>query len=178
MQSVYDQTSEHYDDRYWDIQIHKYSAFEKDFIRDKSPLIIDSGGGTGLLARYLKREIVILDLSIGMLKVSQRNYSSVHLIAADGENLPLRKESSDLVTSFSMVQNLPSPQKGVREIVRCSSLKGIITSLARVLGREKLMDSLNECNVEYESVELSLEDVGFRFRLLPQTHSHRSQELP
>lgn len=174
MQSAYDQTSEHYDDRYWNIQIHKYSAFEKDFLGDKSSLIIDSGGGTGLLARYLKREIVILDISIGMLKVAQRNYSSVHLIAADGENLPLRKESSDLVTSFSMVQNLPSPQKGVREIVRCSSSKGIITSLARALGYDKLMNSLNECNVKYEPVELSQEDVGFRFLLLPQTHSRHS----
>ncbi len=163
MRSLYDQTSAHYDDRYWEIQIHKYSAFEKDFLTNKAPLIVDSGGGTGLLARYLNREIVVIDLSVGMLKVASSKYPNVHLIAADAERLPLRCGSSDLVVSFSMIQNLPNPEKGISEIIRCSSHDGIVTGLSKIISQDRLVGMIDMFSVDYEIVDLSQEDVAVRF---------------
>ncbi|MHA1259563.1 MAG: hypothetical protein ACTSRO_07980, partial [Candidatus Heimdallarchaeaceae archaeon] len=84
----YDETAEIYDQRYEKIQLQKYiEVFEKIDITD-SHIILDLGGGTGLLEQFLgvnAAKIFNCDLSFRMLQIGKKKQRNSSFILADSE---------------------------------------------------------------------------------------------
>lgn len=164
MRDSYDQTHANYDARYWNIQLHKYSAFQNEFETNQTNMIFDYGGGSGLLARYLNTDIVVADISYKMLTEAKK-YSHTHLIAADGEQLPIRHKSVDVLTSFSAVQNLANPQQGLEEIQRVTRNVVILTVLEKILSGKQIEPMLLRLDLHFTKREISVEDIGYLINL-------------
>ncbi len=91
---------------------------------------LDACGGTGRLARVLRRAVgreglaAVYDLSLPMMEAGMRSGAGAdpagHLpfIQADAEALPCRDESHDAVTMAFGLRNLARPEAGLREALR------------------------------------------------------------
>ena len=79
--------------------------------------VLDIGSGVGFLYGSLAERIefdnyVSLDLVQPMLLEQKKNNSAM-LVAADGENLPVRDNSIDLLVSSSAMQWFAKPEKSI-----------------------------------------------------------------
>lgn len=142
----YNASASHYDTRYKKIQFTKYEeVFSKiDVSKLKTP-ILDVGGGTGLLVEYLgnnAKEVWCIDISLSMLKIAKQKRPRGYYVCADGDYLPLRSHSVKTVVSFTMLQNLPEPDKTLAEITRVLEQNGVVflTSLAKTIDLTKLIE--------------------------------------
>jgi len=88
-------------------------------------LILDAGCGEGIDLAYLAQrsgvEIVGVELSEGGCRTSfERSfvYSAAHVIQADLCHLPFDDSSFDFVYSYGVLHHLPSPEEGLKELVR------------------------------------------------------------
>ncbi len=160
MRNLYDQTADYYDNRYWPIQIKKYNEFLD--VLTPEPLILDVGGGSGLLKRVINSPLVIFDVSIEMLRVGQEKYNSINLIAGDAESLPIRDRSFILITSFSMLPNLQNPLKGLLEMERVMTpnSKLVLTVLDKKISELGLKGLTEQTNLDIELRSPSIEDIG------------------
>ena len=161
----YNETAKLYDKRYRDIQIRKYQEVIPEITINDTDLIIDIGGGTGLLSEYLQnnsKNIFICDLSFEMLKEGKRKHWGGHYLCADSESLPFRNNCCELVCYFSIFQNLESPDLSLSEGYRILKSKGrvIITVLKKLFTQEMLKDKLNQFIIE-KNWELTIEDFAF-----------------
>ena len=123
-QKLYDKTSNIYNSRYRSVQFEKYSRALKDI--DLSGKTLDLGSGTGLLSKFLKKNLISLDISQKMLiKSNSKN------VQGDMVKLPFKDNSFDTVLSFSALMNSNSPQKTINEVCRILKPKGafIVTYL-------------------------------------------------
>ncbi|MEM2874606.1 MAG: class I SAM-dependent methyltransferase [Candidatus Hadarchaeales archaeon] len=130
----YDETAHIYERRYSGIQVDKYRAIEK-WLPEKCGLALDLGCGSGLFFDWLIRRarvVVGLDISREMLGLARRR-GNVFLVRGDAENLPFADGVFDLVLSMTVLQNLPSPGRAVREVGRVLKEGGVsvITSLRK-----------------------------------------------
>lgn len=104
-------------DRYEEFAILQKEACNRlleklDVVKIKPQMILDAGAGTGLaipglFERYKKAQLVALDLSENMLKMSGRHgsfFRAPHLVCADIEQLPFADNSFDLVFSSLSMQ--------------------------------------------------------------------------
>lgn len=85
---------------------------------------LDNGCGTGLFLEELAFYAIGLDLSTGLLREARKRTSSkenVYLVNGDSENLPLRDGALDITFSFTVLQNLPHPEKMLAESRRAAS---------------------------------------------------------
>ncbi len=163
----YNETAKLYDKRYGDIQIRKYQEVIPEITISDTDLIIDVGGGTGLLSDYLQnnsKNIFICDLSFEMLKEGKRKNKEGHFICADSEALPFRNDCCELVCYFSVFQNLESPDLSLSEGYRSLKPKGriIVTVLSKLFTQEILEEMLNKNEFVIEkSCKLAVEDFAF-----------------
>lgn len=72
-----------------------------------------------------------IDLSFGMLQIFRQKtlhepLSHIHLICADGENLPFRASQFRIIISLTTLQNLPEPRRGITEIIRVKSKEAVV----------------------------------------------------
>lgn len=105
-----------------------------DYIRQQPNTVLDLGCGTGnitssMIARYPKANILALDLSYNMLKKTKKQggwFSKKPLcICADAENLPLKKDSVDLLISSLMLQwsnDIHATFRGFRRVISPNGL--------------------------------------------------------
>ncbi len=105
-----------------------------DYIRQQPNTVLDLGCGTGnitssMIARYPKANILALDLSYNMLKKTKKQggwFSKKPLcICADAENLPLKKNSVDLLISSLMLQwsnDIHATFRGFRRVISPNGL--------------------------------------------------------
>ncbi|MEB2793567.1 MAG: class I SAM-dependent methyltransferase [Caldisphaeraceae archaeon] len=123
----YDITYLGYDELYGEEQREKYEVtFSK--IKPEGR-VADIGCGTGLLIDYLTKigffesikNYVCVDLSIKMLTSAAKKNPSCHkcaFILGNAERLPFKDKQFDYVFSFSMINLLNEPSKGVAELMR------------------------------------------------------------
>lgn len=83
--------------------------------------VLDIGSGVGFLSGSLEEHCNFsnyysLDLTLPMLVEQRSHYSSPILVAADGEALPFKRETFDLLVSSSAMQWFMSPEDSIPEI--------------------------------------------------------------
>jgi demethylmenaquinone methyltransferase/2-methoxy-6-polyprenyl-1,4-benzoquinol methylase len=109
-------------------------------VDSKPKSILDIATGTGDLAiKFAKRstagKIVGLDISEGMLSVARKKTESselagrVSFIKGDSEVLPFQNNSFDAITVSFGIRNFESLEKGLQEIFRVLSPKGVFVIL-------------------------------------------------
>lgn len=91
-----------YNARYKSIQWKKFEIMLGNSI-NISGKVLDLGCGTGLLADFLQKKILGLDISFEMVKKAR---NSEFVVQADMDFLPFADSIFDAVCSFTAVQNL------------------------------------------------------------------------
>ena len=108
-----------------------------EIIGKKNPKqILDIATGTGDLALMMANlnpdRIVGLDISSGMLEVGKQKIAKAHLsekiemIVGDSENMPFEDNTFDAITVSFGVRNFANLNKGLKEIARVLSPKGVL----------------------------------------------------
>jgi ubiquinone/menaquinone biosynthesis C-methylase UbiE len=147
----YDMTAHFYDRRYGKIQREKYDVVLAN-IRNVDR-ILDVGCGTGMLLGSLGKRARILvgaDISAKMLRTARKRAPNAFLVLADADNLPFADRSFDIAVSVTLLQNMPDPNRTVREMARVIRPNGaaIITSLKRKHSQKQLEDWVSNANLE------------------------------
>lgn len=92
--------------------------------------ILDCGTGTGFLLRRLSRNtnanLVGLDISSAMLRSAkmQSVTDKLNYVQADGEHLPLKSASINVITCMGSLHHMPNIEKAVSEIRRVLKYEG------------------------------------------------------
>ena len=147
----YGKSAKYYDKRYAATQFEKFRILDG---IELNGLILDLGGGTGLLGKYLKRELVNVDSSFAMLKQS----GEIN-ICADIDYLPFKSACFDTILSFTALQNLPNFTKVFKEVRRVSKGKFICSVLNKIDVKELAREA--RTNYAIEKQIISGEDIQF-----------------
>ena len=154
MQS-YDVTSEIYEKRYGEEQQRKYKkALEKVSASDKA--LLDVGCGSGLFFREVAKDatvVVGVDISSKLLlkaKKQARGFPNAFVLQADADHLPFKKESFNGGFAFTVLQNMPNPNKTLVELERVIKREGrvVVTGLKKAFPLEKFMDILENSSMQ------------------------------
>jgi len=146
----YNVKADSYDSLYGYEQSEKYSAALYAVRVGGGDVVLDDGCGTGLFIRKVARHpsrVVGVDLSRIMLNVAKRTcreLKNVLLIQCDADFLPLKENLFDKVFSFTLIHDLPNPDRAVLEMARVSKpgSKIVVTALKKVYTLTKLTDQL------------------------------------
>lgn len=112
-----------YNIRYREEQEAKYDAILDRIGPLPHDIVLDDGCGTGLLISRLDAHNVGVDLSYRLLSTARsrlRGKPYTHLIQADADSLPFRPLIFCIVFSVTVVQNLPTLEQTLAEIMRVS----------------------------------------------------------
>lgn len=85
--------------------------------------VIEVGGGTGnflALFESLRGVLVAIDVTHAMLVEARRSHPGIQPLAAEGERLPLRDRSVDLVACAQMLHHVWEPAKVLGEMCRAT----------------------------------------------------------
>lgn len=162
----YDATAKHYDTRYTNIQKQKYREVFSNINLLNYNLILDVGAGTGLLLDFCKekvQEIICCDLSFNMLMEGKKKHHNGFFICSDIESLPFRKNSFDLCTSFSVLQNISDIDKLIAEkyLVLKEGGNLIITALGKKFDKNILKHTIDKTGFKLVNIwNLSIEDIS------------------
>ncbi|MHA2358227.1 MAG: class I SAM-dependent methyltransferase [Candidatus Heimdallarchaeaceae archaeon] len=160
----YDATARQYDDRYIDIQQSKYREVFANFDIEEGEVILDIGAGTGLLLDTFPsyvNSIFCCDFSFNMLKIGKEKHKNGNFICADSEKLPFRE--ADLVTCFSVLQNIPNPENTLIEFhsVLKKNKSLILTALQKKFSEKDLRKLVQDSCFEIIRIwSLTQEDIS------------------
>jgi len=108
---------------------HFNQALVREFSKE-ARLALDYGCGTATTAEYLSRNgvpCVGADLSYAMLTEATRMGRCVgRLVCADGERLPFKDETFDLVVCRGVLHHLPQLSNGLAEVFRVMKPGGLL----------------------------------------------------
>ncbi|MHA1268665.1 MAG: class I SAM-dependent methyltransferase [Candidatus Helarchaeota archaeon] len=179
IQSKYDQTADHYDLRYEEIQKTKIEFLLyklKQICEIKNFFnVLDVGCGTSIiyniLTDYLPKNFGYygIDISINMIKngmtknlntfIKNKNIS---MILGDAENLPFKKCKFDLIISLTVAQNIPNPKNYIDQMLKLLDIKiGFllisfhkkIFSMDYILNLLKTWETIEFINIDIDSIE-------------------------
>jgi len=96
-------------------------------------LILDVGCGSGFVTRDIahltKGRVIGIDGSKSLIKVSKKvlkDYNSAHLFIGNGQKLPFKNNSFDIVTCNLVLMWADDPQKVVNEMMRVTKVGGSV----------------------------------------------------
>ena len=155
----YDLTASMYDERYAEEQVSKYHAALKHLKVYGS--VLDAGCGMGHFLSYIAEEVetaVGVDISIRLLlqaKEHTRTFRNVHLIQADADYLPFIDACFNVVFAFTVLQNMPNPEKTLREIKRNAKRDALITvtGLKKAFSLEAFQALLQKAGLQVVHIE-------------------------
>ncbi len=162
----YDATATHYDKRYFDIQMKKYNEIFSEIDVDNSEIILDVGGGTGLLLDFMENQtsnIFCCDISFKMLKEGKNKHKANHFICADSDHLPFKENRFNKIICVSVIQNVPDPQITLQEIYSSLRCEGIIilTALTKLFSDTKIKEMMHKARFSILKLwQLTIEDIS------------------
>lgn len=147
----YDSTADFYDARYREIQRRKFKAVENEL--NEASCVLDIGCGTGLFLSENFNEgktVVGLDFSGDMLFRAKERATDVFLVSADADCLPFLDGVFDVVFSFTLLQNMPEPERTIREMSRVTRQGGkvIVTALNKKVPADVLKNWMTSANLK------------------------------
>jgi ubiquinone/menaquinone biosynthesis C-methylase UbiE len=146
---AYDVTAGIYDGRYSEEQHRKYQkALESVPVEGRK--VLDVGCGSGMFFPEVtgKADLVVgVDVSFGLLKKAKEHTAkNVHIVQADADHLPFCDGVFDAAFSFTVLQNLPKPQKTMQEIKRTTTKDGkvAVTGLKKAFPNTAFHDLIEQ----------------------------------
>lgn len=146
----YDVKADGYEAQYGEEQSEKYEAALNAVRVEGCDVVLDDGCGTGLFIRRVAHHsacVVGVDFSERMLSAAKRmcrGLRNIFLIRCDADFLPLKEGFFDKVFSFTLIQDVPNPERTILEMARVSKSgsKIVVTALKKVYTLTKLSDQL------------------------------------
>ncbi|WEU41017.1 MAG: class I SAM-dependent methyltransferase [Candidatus Odinarchaeum yellowstonii] len=162
----YDKSAIYYDRRYARIQYLKYNMVSRHL--PVGGLLFDLGCGTALILKLKKlAEIryIGVDISSMMIKIAlKRRHPHKNFIIGDVEHLPLRKNVAEVISAFTILQNLEDYARFINEVRRVLIEGGllILSVLKKNLNLNYLKNILERNNLIVERIieEKDSEDLG------------------
>ena len=134
--------------------------------------VLDAGAGTGLIGEVLSnlgfRDLVAMDLSMGMLKEAQRKgvYGEYHQMVM-GEPLDFATDSFDAVVSVGVLTIGHAPAKSFCELVRITKPGGHVVFTLRPRVYENSGFKEMQASLESEG-KWKLVEASEKFQVLPK----------
>jgi ubiquinone/menaquinone biosynthesis C-methylase UbiE len=128
-------------------------------------LILDVGIGTGLFLNEVARHWTLIgtDLSLRMLHIAKKRAkksTNVELVLADADYLPFKERVFQIVTTFTLLQNVPHPLKTIQELKRVCDNLVAITVLKKKINALSLRKLLKKSGVKkFNIIERKSEDI-------------------
>jgi ubiquinone/menaquinone biosynthesis C-methylase UbiE len=150
---AYDVTATIYDERYSEEQHRKYHKTLQDMPVEGAK-VLDVGCGSGMFFPEVadKAELVVgVDVSFGLLlKAKKHTASNVHIVQADADHLPFQDSIFDAAFSFTVLQNMPKPQKTLQEIKRTITTNGkiAVTGLKKAFPNTSFHDLIDSSGMQ------------------------------
>jgi len=114
-----------YEERYREEQQEKYRWANK--FLEECQLTADIGCGTGLFQKTRGGGFVVgVDASAALLEWARQANQVGLLVRGDAEQLPLRDGVFQVVTCFTVLQNLEDPEVGLEEMARVTRPGGVL----------------------------------------------------
>ncbi len=134
--NYYNGIAKGYSNLYHEEQILKISKI-KQHLPSKG-ILLDLGSADGVLNQFLNKNIklISLDLSYNLLKLNKNK----NKIQASAQNLPIKTNSINFISSFTVIQDLPNPIIALNEIKRVLKENGtIILSFLQISKNTKII---------------------------------------
>jgi 2-polyprenyl-6-hydroxyphenyl methylase/3-demethylubiquinone-9 3-methyltransferase len=128
----YERFAEQFDSRMNRYEVNKRVVLVfDDFLRDESlrdKTFLDAGCGTGLFSAVAaQRGAHVTSLDVGERLLSEvASKCDSHRVVGDVAHLPFADASFDVVLSTEVVEHLPHPEQGVRELCRVVKPGGLL----------------------------------------------------
>ncbi len=153
---AYDVTADIYDGRYSLEQHRKYrKALENVDVSGVN--VLDVGCGSGLFFDEVtdKASMVVgVDVSKKLLiKATRRVAKNMYVLQADADHLPFKDGTFQAAVSFTVLQNLPKPQRTLQEIKRVTEKGGkiAITGLKKAFPQTAFHDLVEQSGMQTEA---------------------------
>ncbi|MCK5047264.1 MAG: class I SAM-dependent methyltransferase [Candidatus Heimdallarchaeota archaeon] len=166
----YDSSAEIYDNRYNEIQAHKYQEILSRVDFSESSGIIDIGCGTGTFLGLIKqsvngngKQLLGVDISHEMIKIAHEKFPDIDFIVADSDNLPIKDGTFERIISVTHLQNLPEPHNTVKEMKRISTKDAsvVISILRKTWTQEELQELIKKSDLTIDDEWIAeVEDIG------------------
>lgn len=143
--NYYDGISRGYKNLYHAEQISKILKIMNSFLLEG--IMLDLGSGDGVLNAFIdsKVDLISFDLSFELLKLNSNNCKVQGSIL----NLPFKNESFNMISSFTVFQDLPDVKRGISEVLRVLKVEGVfILSFLQVA---------KDCVLLFDEIEKSFE---------------------
>ncbi len=119
---------------------------------DLAGSVLDVGCGTGLVFSYvanLAEQIVAIDISIKQLHEAKKQvdiFDNIHLICADADYLPVKGNRFEVAFAFTVLQNMPKPERALRELIRVGKRGSsiVVSGLKKTFSFESFKDLLEK----------------------------------
>ncbi len=153
----YNITSDSYNEQYSQEQDAKYKAAQIALNIDNANYtnVLDVGCGSGLFFSNITSKaqtIVGVDVTRNLLlkaKTQAKQFSNVHVVLADADHLPFKLASFDVIFSFTVLQNMPNPQKTLLEFKRHTKPDGklVVTGLKKAFKLTTFLDLFEDAKL-------------------------------
>ncbi len=160
IRDVYNASADVYDEAYELEQAAKHQAALKLAPPNKGEVALDLGCGPGHLLRLLAVEAELAvgaDLSMQLLKLAARRADTqrnIALVCCDAEYLPFTPRTFQTAYAVTVLQNLPSPERCLREArsVVSTSGKVIVGFLKKSFQRRDAKELLDSTGFRLEAL--------------------------
>ncbi len=150
---AYDVTAEIYDERYSEEQHRKYQkALEN--VAVAGAKVLDVGCGSGLFfPEVADKAGVVVGVDVSkklLLKAKEHTDRNVHVVQADADHLPFKDGTFDATFSFTVLQNMPQPNKTLTELKRVTARCGkiAITGLKKAFPQTQFHDLIESSGMK------------------------------
>lgn len=87
---------------------------------------LDAGCGTGLILRHLPKNSTGIDINPRNIIKAKKHAPNAHVILADLEKLPFKKDSFSTIICTEVIEHQPNPKISLKEVKRVLKKNGVL----------------------------------------------------